>query len=333
MTGTERKALNKYYPPDFDPRKIPKVKGPRNRQYVIRVMAPFNMTCNTCGEYIYKGKKFNARRETVEDDDYLGLFLFRFYIRCPRCLAEITFKTDLKNCDYAAEHGSTRLFEAERALQEMEKEKERKEEEDKQNAMKQLEKRTKMSRFEMEAIERLEELRELKHREGKVDFVNALAEVTKQQREDLERQEREDDEFVKRLFAKDGEKRIKRLRDDSDEDEDEELDDGPGTSSASSSRIFDGDPMTREKDKPALPFKKPKPELNQKKLLAGVVVKKNKQSGQSTITTKSKAEAESKTSQASGVSSAVSSKSGPSTTSSGLNLLGAYSDSSDEQSD
>lgn len=47
--------------------------------------------CNTCGEYIYKGKKFNARRETVEDSDYLGLSLFRFYIRCPGCLAEITF--------------------------------------------------------------------------------------------------------------------------------------------------------------------------------------------------------------------------------------------------
>lgn len=48
--------------------------------------------CNTCGEYIYKGKKFNSRKETVENENYLGLHIFRFYIKCPRCIAEIAFK-------------------------------------------------------------------------------------------------------------------------------------------------------------------------------------------------------------------------------------------------
>lgn len=48
--------------------------------------------CKTCGEYIYKGKKFNARKETVQNELYLGLPIFRFYIKCTRCLAEITFK-------------------------------------------------------------------------------------------------------------------------------------------------------------------------------------------------------------------------------------------------
>ncbi len=56
---------------------------------------PYNFRCGTCGEYIYKGKKFNSRKEDVEDDDYLGLKIFRFYIRCPRCVAEISFKVDL----------------------------------------------------------------------------------------------------------------------------------------------------------------------------------------------------------------------------------------------
>lgn len=48
--------------------------------------------CNACGEYIYHGRKFNARKETVEGERYLGIPIFRFYIRCTRCLSEITFK-------------------------------------------------------------------------------------------------------------------------------------------------------------------------------------------------------------------------------------------------
>lgn len=51
--------------------------------------------CKTCGEYIYKGKKFNARKETVQNELYMGLPIFRFYIKCTRCLAEITFKVSL----------------------------------------------------------------------------------------------------------------------------------------------------------------------------------------------------------------------------------------------
>ena len=37
--------------------------------------------CNTCHEYIYKGKKFNARKEDVENEDYLGIRIYRFYIK------------------------------------------------------------------------------------------------------------------------------------------------------------------------------------------------------------------------------------------------------------
>ncbi len=90
--------MNKYFPPDFDPALIPRRKGPKNSQQVVRLMAPFSMyvpftilslnvlifmnrRCNTCGEYIYKGKKFNARKETVEGEDYYGIKIFRFYIK------------------------------------------------------------------------------------------------------------------------------------------------------------------------------------------------------------------------------------------------------------
>lgn len=36
-------------------------------------MAPFNLKCKTCGEYIAKAKKFNARQEYVKGEDYLGI--------------------------------------------------------------------------------------------------------------------------------------------------------------------------------------------------------------------------------------------------------------------
>ncbi|KAI1230618.1 hypothetical protein IHE44_0010089, partial [Lamprotornis superbus] len=184
----------KYYPPDFDPAKIPKLKLPKDRQYVVRLMAPFNMRCKTCGEYIYKGKKFNARKETVQNEAYLGLPIFRFYIKCTRCLAEITFKTDPENTDYTMEHGATRNFQAEKLLEEEEKrmQKER-EEEELNNPMKVLENRTKDSKLEMEVLENLQELKELNQRQANVDF-EAMLKQYKELEEEQRRKEQEEDE-------------------------------------------------------------------------------------------------------------------------------------------
>ena len=47
----------------------------------FRVLTSVDRRCNTCGEYIYKGKKFNARKETVDGEDYYGIKIFRFYIK------------------------------------------------------------------------------------------------------------------------------------------------------------------------------------------------------------------------------------------------------------
>merc|ERR1712226_1401675 len=60
---------------------------------------------------MYKGTKFNMRKEDVLDEQYLGLKIYRFYLRCPRCSSEITFKTDPKNCDYTLEHGAHKTTE------------------------------------------------------------------------------------------------------------------------------------------------------------------------------------------------------------------------------
>ncbi|UYV65151.1 CCDC94 [Cordylochernes scorpioides] len=200
---SERKVLNKYYPPDFDPSKIPRLGLPKNRQYTVRLMAPCNMRCTTCGEYIYKGRKFNARKETVVDEEYLGIKVFRFYIRCTRCHAEITFKTDPANEDYAMEHGATRNFQALKlAEQQSEQAAREEEEEEKSNPMKLLEKRTKTSKQEMEILESLEELRDMNQRQVRVDYEALLHNLEAQQKAELEKQEREDEEFLKNIYGK-----------------------------------------------------------------------------------------------------------------------------------
>src|SRR4051812_31770330 len=59
---SERKVLTKYYPPEFDPSKIartPKHLRPTGPKTIpVRLMAPCSMKCTSCGEYIYKGRKF-----------------------------------------------------------------------------------------------------------------------------------------------------------------------------------------------------------------------------------------------------------------------------------
>ncbi|KAH8321398.1 hypothetical protein KR074_003922 [Drosophila pseudoananassae] len=197
--------MQKYYPPDFDPSKIPRMKLAKNRQYTVRLMAPFNMRCKTCGEYIYKGKKFNARKEDVENETYLGIRIYRFYIKCTRCLQEISFKTDPQNTDYEIEAGATRNFMALKLAEEQARREEQEaREEEANNPMKLLENRTQQSRNEIEMIESLEELRDLNRRQQAVDYSTMLEQynTVETERERLEREEREDEEFIKSVKFK-----------------------------------------------------------------------------------------------------------------------------------
>lgn len=169
-------------------------------------MTPFNMRCKTCGDYIAKAKKFNARKETVEDESYLGLKIFRFYFKCPTCMAEITFKTDPKNCDYELEHGAIRNFDAFRKAQEMaERQAKEEEEEEEMNIMKKLEKRTKASRKEMEELEELEDIRDMKEKRVLVDYEELLDDQRKKAKkseEDQKKKEEEEDQAFVDEFLK-----------------------------------------------------------------------------------------------------------------------------------
>ncbi|KAI9009693.1 CWC16 protein [Gaertneriomyces semiglobifer] len=216
---SERKVLNKYFPPDFDPSKIPRRKLPKDQQHKVRLMTPFSMRCNTCGDYVYKGKKFNARKERVDGENYLGIQIFRFYIKCPKCSAEITFKTDPKNADYLAEHGAQRNFEPwrdEAAAEDSVKAERAQAEEN--NPMKALENRTLDSKREMDILDALDEIRMRNAKNERVDADNLLVKMIMSDEEQIERmkraQEEEDDRIAKSLFQSVDGEHVRRLIDD-----------------------------------------------------------------------------------------------------------------------
>ncbi|KAI9028896.1 CWC16 protein [Phycomyces nitens] len=213
---SERKVLNKYFPPNFDPSQIPRQKKPKDLQHKVRLMAPFSMRCESCGEYIYKGKKFNARKETVEGEAYLGIKIFRFYIRCPRCSAEITFKTDPKNTDYLAENGASRNFEPWRGEGEEDKGGEE-EEEEREDPMQALENRTLDSKREMEIMDALDEIRTRNARSERVDVDDVLDKFSEEDREQIQlrltAEEQEDEEVTLSFFKSGDGEHVRKLSD------------------------------------------------------------------------------------------------------------------------
>ena len=224
---SERKVLSKYYPPDFDPSKIARTRGPKTpgpKVQTVRLMAPFSMKCTQCGEYIYKGRKFNARKETT-DERYFSIAIYRFYIRCTRCSAEITFKTDPKNMDYECEKGAKRNFEVWRQNPgegnggEMETEQERLDrleaEEAEMGVMESLETKVVDAKREMEIADALDEIRTRNarnERAGKKGDVEDIAKQVEQEREDERRRiEAEDEEAAKRAFMGEDGERVRKL--------------------------------------------------------------------------------------------------------------------------
>jgi hypothetical protein len=210
----ERKVLNKYFPPDFDPSIIPRRKKPKNQQIEVRMMLPFSLQCGTCGEYMYRGKKFNSKKEEVQGEDYHGIRIFRFYIKCITCSSEITFKTDPKNGDYVAEHGAARNFEPwrETAAEEEAALKERVEEE-KGDAMKALENRTLDSKREMDILDALDEIKAINQRHAKVDtdaLLQQHAQRSMVESEDVAVKELEEDREMTRRVFEEKQKSLKR---------------------------------------------------------------------------------------------------------------------------
>lgn len=114
----ERKGVNKYYPPDYDP-----AKGGLNAYHgthalrerarkihegiiIIRFEMPYNIWCNGCGNHIGMGVRYNAQKRRM--GLYYSTPIYKFRMKCHLCDQHFEIQTDPKNCDYEILSGCKR---------------------------------------------------------------------------------------------------------------------------------------------------------------------------------------------------------------------------------
>ena len=201
----------------------------------VRMMLPMTVRCQTCGEFMYKGTKFNCKKEDVVGETYLGLQIFRFYMRCRKCSAEITYLTDPQNLDYRMEHGATRNFEQwkqDQSIEEALKQRRDAEDEDK---VKRLENKTEDAKREMDMMEVLDDMLHTKGQHASVTADEAVA-ALKARADDEARAKgiqngeltAEDEAALEAMVA--AGKFTRRIEDDYDDDAREGVEGGAGAS-------------------------------------------------------------------------------------------------------
>ncbi|XP_060767359.1 probable splicing factor YJU2B [Neoarius graeffei] len=115
----ERKGVNKYYPPDFDPAKHRSINGywkthplrERARKLsqgilIIRFEMPYNIWCDGCKNHIGMGVRYNAEKKKV--GNYYTTPIYRFRMKCHLCVNYIEMQTDPATCDYVIVSGASR---------------------------------------------------------------------------------------------------------------------------------------------------------------------------------------------------------------------------------
>ncbi|KAI8809572.1 CWC16 protein, partial [Cladochytrium replicatum] len=118
----ERRATNKYYPPEWDPSKgsINTFVGQhplreRARKLdqgilIVRFELPYNIWCDGCGKHIGMGVRFNAEKKKV--GMYYSTPILSFRMKCHLCSHWFEIQTDPKNAEYVVVDGAKRKEES-----------------------------------------------------------------------------------------------------------------------------------------------------------------------------------------------------------------------------
>ncbi|KAJ8921479.1 hypothetical protein NQ315_003097 [Exocentrus adspersus] len=114
----ERKGVNKYYPPDYDPRvgglnKFLGTHALRERArkidkgiIIIRFEMPYNIWCDGCKNHIGMGVRYNAEKTKV--GMYFTTPVYEFKMKCHLCDNHFVIRADPANLDYAIQSGARR---------------------------------------------------------------------------------------------------------------------------------------------------------------------------------------------------------------------------------
>ena len=114
----ERKAVNKYYPPEWSPskgsiNKFRKSHPLRDRArklhkgiLIVRFELPYNIWCEGCGSHVAMGVRYNA--EKTRAGFYYTTAIYKFRMKCHLCESHFEIQTDPKNFDYEVISGASR---------------------------------------------------------------------------------------------------------------------------------------------------------------------------------------------------------------------------------
>lgn len=123
-TMADRKATNKYYPPEWEP-KHGSINTYRNSHplrdrakhlktegiLIVRFALPFSVWCSKCQVLLGAGTRFNAEKQSI-GKLYDDIDVWQFQMKCPSCSNEIRMKTDVEGACYEVTHGAKRRSEA-----------------------------------------------------------------------------------------------------------------------------------------------------------------------------------------------------------------------------
>src|SRR5699024_7299723 len=114
----DRKATNKYYPPDWEPSKgsINKYRGShplreRARKLdqgilVIRFELPYNIWCEGCNNQVGMSGRYNAEKYKV--GMYYSTPIYKLRMKCHLCDSHFEIQSDPQNLDYVILNGARR---------------------------------------------------------------------------------------------------------------------------------------------------------------------------------------------------------------------------------
>ncbi|EGG16380.1 coiled-coil domain-containing protein [Cavenderia fasciculata] len=112
----ERRAMNKYIPPDYDPK-----KGSMNTQLgqhhlrdrikkngvmVVRFEMPYNVWCLGCNKHIGRGTRYNAHKKLI--GKYLSSDIISFKMKCRLCSHSFEIQTDPEHAQFKLADGLKR---------------------------------------------------------------------------------------------------------------------------------------------------------------------------------------------------------------------------------